>query len=91
MTITAQRNRRHNDCWGVGARMEWWQADAITGYDYGGRSAAAVDTTSYYELTVGVNYRPNANVVLRPEYRFDWAPALGYEEGTFGIDWIVTY
>ncbi|HYW81152.1 MAG TPA: outer membrane beta-barrel protein [Thermoguttaceae bacterium] len=27
---------------------------------------------NYYELTAGVNYRPHANVAIRPEIRYDW-------------------
>jgi hypothetical protein len=74
-----------NDCWGVGGRMEWWKSNAVTG-----------DSTSFYELTGGINYRPQANVVLRPEIRYDWTPsedAVGdeYNNVVFGIDAVLTY
>lgn len=42
----------------VGSRMEWWKADGI----------------SLYEMAYGVNIRPMANVILRPEVRYNWAP-----------------
>ena len=80
-----------NDCLGLGVRMEWWKADDNTGYDYGGQSAAPISSTSYYALTGGINYRPTANWILRPEYRYDWSPALGYEQGYFGIDAVTTF
>ena len=76
-----------NDCWAVGGRLEWWKTD---GY-------------SYNEFTVGLNYRPHANIVIRPEVRYDWTPsdagamnqsfasADAYEETTFGVDCIFTY
>ncbi len=27
---------------------------------------------NFYELTLGANYKPNANTVIRPMVRFDW-------------------
>jgi len=59
-----------------------------------------------YALTLGVNYRPHANVVVRPEIRWDWvdgnldelaaADAALLEDNdddqtTFGIDTILTF
>jgi len=38
-----------------------------------------------------MNYRLGPNVVLRPEYRYDWSPALDYEQGYFGMDVVATY
>ena len=80
-----------NNCWALGTRIEWWQADAVTDYTYGGRSANPVDATSYYEATFGVNWRPSERMVFRPEYRYEWSPALDYEQGIFGIDWITLF
>jgi len=51
-----------NDCWGVGARFEWWNAEGP------GFGLAGVEE-DIYALTLGVNYRPHANVVVRPEIR----------------------
>ena len=59
-----------NDRIGIGQRIEWWQDDG----------------TSLNEYTVGLNIRPTANVVVRPEYRYDWSPAADFEQSTFGID-----
>jgi hypothetical protein len=64
-----------NDCWGVGARAEWWKQDGI----------------SLNEATFGVNWKPAANVVFRPEIREQWAPAFDYDEFIFGIDTVITY
>lgn len=78
---------RVNDCWGLGSRLEWWKSDGL----------------SYHEVTFGLNYRPHANIVIRPEVRYDWTPsdaaagaagfatAAAYEETTFGVDAIFTY
>jgi hypothetical protein len=78
-----------NDCWGLGTRLEWWKSNSVVG-----NSDAS---TSFYELTGGINYRPQANLVIRPEIRYDWSPtdlvANGedYDEVMFGIDAIVTF
>jgi len=68
----------------LGGRMEWWKA--------GGES--------YYGITGGVNYRPIANLVIRPEVRYQWSPAYNalnnglvpVDEGAiFGIDAVLTF
>jgi len=69
----------------VGGRAEWWKADGV----------------SYYEITGGVNYRPMANLTIRPEVRYQWAPAVNnipaaqivpVDEGAiFGIDAVLTF
>jgi hypothetical protein len=64
-----------NDCWGVGARVEWWKND--------GRSANSA--------TFGLNYKPHANIVLRPEVKQEWEPGLQRDQTIFGMDAIVTY
>lgn len=64
-----------NDCLALGTRVEWWQTDG----------------QSNYELTGGLNYRPHANVVIRPEVRWDHQPATSFDQTTFGIDAILLY
>lgn len=67
----------------VGGRAEWWKADG----------------SSYYEVTGGVNIKPCANLVIRPELRYQWAPGqddanvfgIPVNTGIFGIDAIVTF
>ncbi|MEM9186925.1 MAG: outer membrane beta-barrel protein, partial [Planctomycetota bacterium] len=68
-----------NDCMALGGRFEWWQNDS----------------QDFYEVTLGANYRPHANVVVRPEIRFDGTDG-DYGDGrdsetTFGFDTIFTY
>ena len=78
-----------NDCWALGARFEWYNNDGIF--------AANGQENDIYALTVGVNHRPHANVIIRPELRFDWDDdqVAGLEDGdsqtTFGIDTIFTF
>jgi hypothetical protein len=64
-----------NDIVGVGGRMEWWKADGV----------------SFYEATGGVNIKLLSNVILRPEYRQDWAPGINLDEESFLCDVIVTF
>ncbi len=82
-----------NDCWGVGGRFEWWNV----------KEGAAPSSSDIYALTLGVNYRPHANVIVRPEIRWDWnddqvqvAGADLLEDNddnqtTFGVDTIFTF
>lgn len=78
------------NCWlALGARAEWWKADDVTGYAPFG-SAVGPGSHSYYETTVGANIILSESVRIRPEYRYDWSPALGYDEPTFGIDVVIT-
>ncbi|TWU56070.1 outer membrane beta-barrel protein [Rubripirellula reticaptiva] len=75
-----------NDCWAVGGRFEWWNADLAAG-----------NASDVYALTLGANYKPHANVMVRPEIRWDWDDdqIAGLEDGsdqtTFGIDTIFTF
>ena len=71
-----------SDCLAFGSRVEWWKAD-------GG---------SLWAATTGMNIRPHANVVIRPEVRYDWgntatANNFGFLNDTWtcGIDAILTY
>lgn len=79
-----------NDCWAVGARFEWYNAEGV--FD----TAPGTDT-DIYALTAGVNYRPNANMIIRPEVRWDFdndeaVEVLdGTDQFTFGIDSIFTF
>lgn len=62
--------------WGkAGVRGEWWKADGV----------------SFYEVSVGLNIKPLSNVVIRPEYRQDWAPGIGLDEDTFLVDCVLSY
>lgn len=78
-----------NDCWAFGARFEWYEADSLI---------PALGTNPMYEVTAGLNWRPHANFVLRPEVRYQWGdgilafpPGIANEETIFGIDGILTF
>ena len=80
-----------SDCIGLGARLEWWKGDVLTGYAPHGGTVPAFGSYSNYAATFGANIRPHANVVVRPELRIDWSPAADYDQSYFGVDAILTF
>ncbi|WP_372722853.1 porin [Novipirellula sp.] len=79
-----------NDCWSYGTRFEWYDAKS---------GVLAGNDVDVYALTAGVNYKPHANVTVRPEIRYDWVEGnpTGIlennddEQWTFGVDSIFTF
>jgi len=80
-----------NDRLAAGVRAEWWKGDTLTGYAPHGGNLPASGSHSYYDVTFGLNIKPSQNLIIRPEYRYDWSPALDYEQGYFGVDVIALY
>jgi hypothetical protein len=100
-----------NPCWSAGMRFEWFNdADGARVAGVGnlvpghGWDAAPGFAGDFYELSLGLNWRPNLNVVLRPEVRWDWYNgttnlqgelpfADGAKDNQFllGMDLIVTF
>jgi hypothetical protein len=72
-----------NDCLKAGVRGEWWKTSGV----------------SFYEVTGGVNYKPHANLIVRPEVRYQWsrntafanAAGIPINDAIFGVDAIVTF
>ncbi len=54
-----------NDCWSMGGRFEWFN-------DRNGTRVTGSPAGNYYNVTVGVNWKPHANLIFRPELRADW-------------------
>lgn len=75
-----------NDCWAVGGRAEWWKSNLETGF-----------ADSYQEITGGVNYRATANLILRPEIRYNWTNESAnngtddFNNTVFAVDAILTF
>ncbi len=65
----------------VGGRAEWWKSDS----------------DSVYAVTAGVNIKPHANLIIRPEIRYQADPGqqnagiASNEDAIFGVDAILTY
>jgi len=91
-----------NDCWGFGIRYEYFEdldGAVVPGIGLGGVATqyptavapnsliAPVLGSKYNDLTLGLNWKPNKNVTMRTEVRWDWAsngPGAGskpYDDG----------
>ena len=59
-----------NDCWRAGLRFEWLRDDdgILTGFNPTRPAAPG----SYYNLSLGLNWRPREHLRIRPEIRGDW-------------------
>lgn len=102
-----------NRCWAANLRVEWMRDDdgvriagpgnipGIRAWDGAGYAG------NFYEMTLGMNWRPTGNWLIRPEVRWDWydgpasfvpgKPALPFDAGdsdqqtTFAVDAILTF
>ncbi|MFK8113815.1 MAG: porin [Rubripirellula sp.] len=98
------------ECLSVGSRFEWWNVAADSQGFYGNAPAGLASTASgdfdVYGLTLGANIKPHANLLFRPEIRWDWVDGSqsdlatadiqileGNEDRqtTFGLDAIVLF
>jgi hypothetical protein len=92
-----------NKCWSFAARYEYFSDDDGTVVQRVGPPTAGPVPARYSALSLGMNYKPSANVTLRSEIRWDWdassAPAgqLPFDAGTrnnqflWGTDLIVRF
>ncbi|MCR4411920.1 MAG: porin [Thermoguttaceae bacterium] len=83
-----------NDRWSLGARFEWMRDDDgsriagignLLGTDKGwlGLPGFAGD---FFNMSLGLNWRPHPNVVFRPEVRWDWYDGTRNLAGQFPFD-----
>jgi hypothetical protein len=80
-----------DDVWGLGLRGEWFRDQS--GFRYSAGEA------SYYDVTAGVNWKPKAWLVVRPEVRYDWAQAQSapfdagkqFNQVVMGIDAVIQF
>ncbi|MDZ4658373.1 MAG: outer membrane beta-barrel protein [Bythopirellula sp.] len=75
---------QYNDILGLGTRMEWWKGAGPAGGPFATRA-------SRYEVTSGVNIKLLGNLVMRPEFRYDWCPAEDFDQDMGACDFILTY
>ncbi|HEY2827805.1 MAG TPA: porin [Pirellulales bacterium] len=69
-----------NCCWTLGWRFEWFddpQGYVVTGLRPGNTDAQFRFPGSFYETSVGLNYKPTGNLTIRPEVRYDWYTGPG--------------
>ncbi|MCH2113677.1 MAG: porin [Pirellulales bacterium] len=65
----------YNDILTFGSRIEWWKSDGQSNFEY----------------TSGVNVKLLDNLVMRPEFRKDWIPAMNFEQDMVACDMVLTY
>jgi hypothetical protein len=70
------------DCLSAGVRAEWFRDD-----DHARvwNTPIAADGGNYYEMSVGLNYRPYENLMVRPEARWDWSDTDLRDLGAVGV------
>ncbi len=75
-----------NDCWGFGIRYEYFEdldGVVVPGVGLGTAPGIAAPIpisvlgSKYNDVTLGLNWKPNKNVVMRTEVRWDWAQNAG--------------
>ena len=82
-----------SDCIAAGGRFEWYNQQGV----YPRQNPNFNNETDIYALTLGVNVKPHANVIIRPEVRWDWDDDQvtmlddGDDQTTFGIDTILLF
>ena len=91
-TVNTSRALNHylfyevHPCLSLGSRLEWWQTHQAVGA-----------RSEIFAATFGMNIRPNANTVLRPEIRWQRdedqviVAAPDNEKFGFGMDMVVTF
>lgn len=71
-----------NKCWGAGMRFEWFRDNngtRVADPYLPNPTSAGGFAGDFYEITAGLNWKPNDNWVIRPELRYDWY------KGTAGV------
>jgi len=61
--------------WAAGLRFEWFRdndGERVQGLGVGIASDSGGFQGNFYELTGGLNWRPQRNILVRPELRWDW-------------------
>ncbi len=81
-----------NEKWSAGARIEWFRDDdgtkimGIGNLDAQGWDGAPGFCGSFTDLTLGVNWKPKANILVRPEARWDWYSGTTNVDGELPFD-----
>ena len=65
-----------NDCWGLGIRYEHFESDTAS-LVYLNGPPFGQQVSTWNDVTLGLNWKPNKNVTLRSEVRWDWAANTG--------------
>lgn len=60
-----------NRSWAWGCRFEWFRDEEGTRIETNGNRG------DFFECTLGLNWKPNAHLLVRPELRIDWSQSKG--------------
>jgi len=93
-------------CWTAGLRAEWFRDDdgfrvaapgdyAALGFSNNPASAGGW-AGNFYDVALGLNWKPNGNLTVRPEVRYDWYSGNGglngvndpYDDGDSSHQWL---
>lgn len=91
-----------NDCWKAGMRFEWFRDEDGTrvGLNRPSNPNKPPFAGNFYSVSLGANWTPSSNLVVRPELRADWYDgnvALPFNDGTkdsqlmLGVDAILKF
>jgi hypothetical protein len=70
----------------LGTRVEWFRDEQGTRTAQLGRPGFAA---SFFDVTLGVTYKPFRSVIIRPELRVDWSPdARPYNDQTSRVQFV---
>jgi hypothetical protein len=78
--------KQMSDCFGVGARFEWWNVDAASSGFASNLVPPSQGDFDIFAMTLGMNVRPHANLIFRPEIRWDWVDGNRNDLAVAGID-----
>jgi hypothetical protein len=89
-----------NECWKTGLRAEWFRDDdgvrvagirPTDGADLGNDVATGGGFAGhFFEVAAGLNWTPHANLIVRPEIRYDWYDGVGnpFGDQTSQSQWV---
>lgn len=89
-----------NCCWNSALRFEWFRdtegTRVVPPGDFLGNNVASAGgfAGNFYDVTAGLQYHPNGNLMIRPELRYDWFDGQDrngvapYHAGTSNHQWI---
>ena len=77
--------------WSAGLRAEWFSDPQGVRVDRAnlntknaqGQTIPGLSRANYFEVTLGVNWRPTPNLRFRPEVRYDWDNGMGAATSRF--------
>ncbi len=79
-SITQYFTYKFRENWSVGTRVEWFRdkhGTRVHGLGIG-NLATGPFPGDFFEATVGLNWQPSRNVMIRPELRWDWFGRHGH-------------